>query len=1025
MGLAIQYGFRLGTLEVYPKQGEIVGDDGPILLGREAFCVLVVLAERFPDLVMAAELRGALAETRAVDQAEAEAGLARAIEELSSALGQAIPASDLIECVAGAYRLSVPVAPLDAVADYVAGYDAYYVDDEPIPDEDIVETESAEARVPETTLPAHDSKADPDVAATHSADSHHLKFFVSSPGDVRHERAIVHDVIERLQEEVEGVATLESVLWEEEPLLATDTFQAQLTRPSDCDVMIAILWSRLGTPLSDELTRADGSRYESGTEYEFEDAVRGFHEHGRPQLLVYRKTSAASVSLDDESTILERVEQKKMLDEFLHRWFHNPEDGSLTGAFHPFETPQEFAQLLEGHLRKIIHRLDPETNRCTPLSEPDKEIEDDSGWTSRIIRDLHERRVFRVIFGYPVAAWVVLQVADVLANYFGMETRDFQPLLAGLIGGYPVAIFLAWLLQLTRRGVIIHPDHRDPQGKLEFWHPATAALAAVIVAMSVGVGSYAFMTRSPIEDCDKTIAVLPFENFSPSDDDAYLGKGFAEEMLHKLAQIEGMKVASRTASFNLRAENMEFDEIGTRLGVCHLLEGSIRRQGDMLRITVQLIDTRSNYHIWSRTYDRKMADLFAVYEDIAQAISDKLRISLGQDADRKPEVLVTNAEAYDHYLQARSILSRADDEARLKRAGHFFARAVELDPGLARAWAGQCETELGIFRVSKDVARVASAETYCRRALQIDPSLTEVRVALATVYINVADFEAAHEELRRAAAEDPDNPDVLRTLGDLFAEEGSPTEAEAAFRDAIRIASTDVRALQSLGVLLFSQGRFEESVDAFQKMIEASGGSSAAYNGLGAALSMLGRFDDAGLAYREVLASEPSGRAYSNVGINYFYQGQFEDAEVMLREAIELSPDDYRLVGNLADALRQLPGREQETQDAYSLAARLAEAVVVTSPTDVEALSSLGHFYAQLGELEKAHVAANAALAADQNDIYANYYASLVWLEAGDVDRAIEAIEKALDLGLEVVMLRADPQFERLNADPRYVRLLE
>jgi TolB-like protein/cytochrome c-type biogenesis protein CcmH/NrfG len=731
------------------------------------------------------------------------------------------------------------------------------------------------------------------------------------------------------------------------------------------------------------------------------------------------------VSLDDERTWLERVKQKKMLDEFLHRWFHNAEDGSLTGAFHPFEPPQEFEQLLEGHLRKIIHRLEPGTTDCRPFAHHDLAETSKGGVFSRTIRDLHERRVFRVILGYPVVAWVVLQVADVLANYFGMQTRDFQPLLAGLIGGYPLAIFLSWFLQLTRDGVIIHPAHRDGAGKLHPWRPLAAGVGAIVLATGVGVGAYEFMARGSIGDCEGTIAVLPFQNFSASADDSYLGKGFAEEMLHMLAQIEGMKVASRTASFNLRTENMEFNEIGSRLGVCHVLEGSIRRQGDMLRITVQLIDVNSNFHIWSRTYDREMEDLFAVYEEIAQAITDKLRISLGEDAARTPQILVTNTEAYDHYLQARSILARADDEARLQRADHFFRRAVELDPNFARAWAGRCEAELGIFRLSQDVESVSKAEFYCRKALQSDPTLTEVHVALATVYLTASDFEAAHEELRRAAAEDPDNPDVLRTLGDVFAKEGKPARAEAAFRDAIRVLSTDVRALQSLAVLLFSQGRFEDSADTFQEMVEASGGSSAAYNGLGAALSMLGRFDDAGLAYREVLASEPSGRAYSNVGINYFYQGQFEDAEVMLREAIELSPDDYRLVGNLADALRQLPGREQETQDTYALAAELADAVVVTSPTDVEALSSLGHFYAQLEEFEKAHVAANAALAVDQNDIYANYYASLVWLETGDVDKAIEAIENALNLGLNVVMLRADPQFERLNVDPRYVSLLE
>jgi len=620
---------------------------------------------------------------------------------------------------------------------------------------------------------------------------------------------------------------------------------------------------------------------------------------------------------------------------------------------------------------------------------------------------------------------VVLQVADVLANFMGVEARHFQPLLAILIGGYPLAIFLSWLLQITREGLVIHPAHKNAQGKVIPLRPLVGGLAAGVMAVGIGIWSYAFLQRSPIADCERTIAVLPFENFSPSADDAYLGKGFAEELLHKLAQIDGMRVASRTASFNLPANELELEEIGTRLGVCHLLEGSVRRQGDSLRITAQLIDVRSHYHIWSRTYDRTMADLFAVYEEIAEAISEKLRISLTDEYPHKTEVLVTNTEAYDYYLQARSILSRADDEARLRRAEHFFARAVELDSRFARAWAGRCETELGIFRVSKDVERVTSAETYCRRALQIDPALTEVRVALATAYMSVADFEAAREELRRALNQDPDNPDVLRTMGDVFAEEGNATQAESAFRDAIGLAPNDVRSLQGLGVLLFSQGSFDESVDIFRQMVDASGGSAAAYNGLGAALSMLGRFEEAGEAYREVLASEPNARAYNNVGINYYYQGQFTDAEVMLREAVELSPDDYRLIGNLADAIRQIPGRKEETRDTYRRAAELAETVRAANPADVEALSSLGHFYAQLGDMESAKSFAEAALVADPQNVYAYYYASLVWLEAGDREQALEAISAALELGYDSVMLQADPQFGKLEGDPRFVKLIE
>ncbi|MGD1977665.1 MAG: hypothetical protein PVG57_08890, partial [Gammaproteobacteria bacterium] len=188
-----------------------------------------------------------------------------------------------------------------------------------------------------------------------------MTFFISSPGDVYEERTLAQRVMDRLQSEFAGRAVLEPVFWEHEPLLATDTFQTQISQPSDADVMVAILWSRLGTRLPKQFTREDGSRYESGTEFEFEDAVRGFEKNGRPQLLVYRKTAKASVQLDDENALMERIEQKKKLDNFINRWFHDHEEGTLKAAFHPFESPSEFELVLERHLRKVIERALPET----------------------------------------------------------------------------------------------------------------------------------------------------------------------------------------------------------------------------------------------------------------------------------------------------------------------------------------------------------------------------------------------------------------------------------------------------------------------------------------------------------------------------------------------------------------------------------------------------------------------------------------------------------------------------------------
>ena len=1025
MGFAIQHGFRLGSLEVYPGHGEILGSEGPVELGRDAFRVLVVLAEHSPDEVAARDLLQALDESGEREAAQAKGRLAQVIDELNSSLSVEVPAAELIDESDTGYRLMVSIEPLDAVSDYAAGYDPYYADDDLIPAEEFVDLPVPAAKSAGNRKPAIKAGADAKRSSALPSEAGHLRIFVSSPGDVREERRIVRDVLKRLQDEIEGVATLEPVFWEEEPLLATDTFQTQILRPSDCDIMVAILWSRLGTPLPVDITRPDGTRYESGTEFEFEDAVRGFRESGRPRLLLYRKTVPASVTLDDERSLLRRVEQKKKLDAFIDHWFRNAEDGSLTGAFHDFETTAEFEHLIEGHLRKIIHRLLPETAACGPkgLHEDSHEA---AGLFSRTVADLRERRVFRVIFGYPVFAWVVLQVADVLANFIGMEARDFQPLLAVLIGGYPLAIFLSWLLQITGDGLVIHPSHKNADGRVVPLRPLAGGLAAGAIAVAIGVWSFAFLQRTPIADCDRTIAVLPFENFSPSPEDNYVGRGLAEEVLHLLTNIGDLREASRTAAFSLDTTDLSMRDVGQRLGVCNILEGSIRREGDKLRITAQLIDTETGYHEWSDTYDRQIEDIFNVYDEIASAVVRALKITLTEDvAQRLASRPTESIEAYDHYLQARSMLARADNEGRFQRASHFFSRAVETDPEFARAWAGRCESELGVYRFSREVDRIQQAETYCREALSLDPDLVEVRIALAELYRISGQLDRADEEIQLALEGYPADPDVFRALGWIRADQDDIGAAVRAYRRSIELAPEDVRAYQDLGRLLFSVGQYEASAEIYRDMVDATAGSAAAYNGLGTALVMLADFDEAAAAFREVLSKQPNPRAFSNVAWIYYHQGKFKDAVQMSREAIALSPGDYRLVGNLGDALKQIPGRLQEAQDEYRQAAEMAEALLAVNPADVDALSSLGHFYAQLGQVEKARTFAEAAVEAAPDDVYAHYYAALVWLETGNTSKAIDAIKAATELGYSTVLLKADPQFEALAEDPRFMSLLK
>jgi hypothetical protein len=276
----------------------------------------------------------------------------------------------------------------------------------------------------------------------------HLRIFISSPGDVAEERAIANRLVRRLSDEFAARLWVEPIFWEHEPLLATDSFQNQIPRPCESQVVVCILWSRLGTRLPANITRPDGTRYASGTEYEFEDAVDGRRKNGYPDLLVYRKTADALVSLKDISTLMERVSQKESLDAFVKRWFFDAADGTLKAAFHSFEKSSEFENVLEEHLRKLIARVVeklPEGAADAPAAHPVWK----AGSPFRGL-DVFEFEHAPVFFGRSRAVGDVLNALRRNAA----EGRAFV-LVVGVSGGGKSSLVRAGVLPvLTQPGVI-------------------------------------------------------------------------------------------------------------------------------------------------------------------------------------------------------------------------------------------------------------------------------------------------------------------------------------------------------------------------------------------------------------------------------------------------------------------------------------------------------------------------------------------------------------------------------------------
>jgi len=406
-----------------------------------------------------------------------------------------------------------------------------------------------------------------------------------------------------------------------------------------------------------------------------------------------------------------------------------------------------------------------------------------------LIAEIKRRKVFRVSAAYAVVAWGLAQVADLVLENTAAPSWVMQVILLVLALGFPLAVILAWAFEVTPEGVrrTERLDAGTAPPALGAQDRLLIALLIIVIAVASyqvvqvgrsdgsqtvaqepageGEGASAAEAATLSGPPDASIAVLPFADMSPSGDQGYFSDGIAEEILNVLAAIEGLKVASRTSSFLLRDQGQPIPAIAESLGVAHVLEGSVRKSGERIRITAQLIEAGRDAHLWSETYDRELnADnLFAIQDEIASAIvralDQELQLSLDEDIVVAPST--GNLDAYEIYLQAREMFR---DRSDLPEAFRLFERAVELDPGFARAWEGMAAVGAVIEDwgfVDRPYSEMAA--TAANRALDLDPGLSmpwAVRSQLETLERPI-DFAEAERLIDRALEADPNNATAL------------------------------------------------------------------------------------------------------------------------------------------------------------------------------------------------------------------------------------------------------------------------
>ena len=394
---------------------------------------------------------------------------------------------------------------------------------------------------------------------------------------------------------------------------------------------------------------------------------------------------------------------------------------------------------------------------------------------------LKQKKVVRVALVYILVGWIVIQIGEVSFEALILPDWSLALLIVIVFLGFPIAVVLAWAYHLGSN----EPD--------------------------------AAVDSSSEQDAMASVAVLPFTDLSEHQDQAYFCEGIAEEILNELCKIPNLRVASRVTAFQFADKSVGVDEIGRKLKVRTVLEGSVRKSGQQLRITAQLVETADSYHLWSRQYDRALEDVFRIQEEIAQSIADALSVTLEQS--RRGEQRV-DPKAYDYFLRGLSYFGRHTMQDTVY-ARQMFERALEIDPGFGRGWAGLAYT-YGLEQLYFNASNVNRDEALrtSKKALELAPEWVESHVSAGLAHCIVQGYAEASAEFDKAIELDPESYDALYFYGRSKVHEGDLPRAIELFEQAARVRPEDYQSVLLLPQLYHSIGNEDAEMEAARRGIE-------------------------------------------------------------------------------------------------------------------------------------------------------------------------------------------------------------
>ncbi len=518
--------------------------------------------------------------------------------------------------------------------------------------------------------------------------------------------------------------------------------------------------------------------------------------------------------------------------------------------------------------------------------------------------ELKRRNVLRAAAFYAASAWLLVQVATQVFPFFHIAEWVVRWIVIAAAIGFPFAMTFSWLYEWTPQGIQreseIPPNEsitRQTGKKLDRWIIAILALAVVLLLTNQFVLRKDAQTVVVAAIPEKSIAVLPFDNLSRDPENAYFSEGIQDEILTRLAKVADLKVISRTSTQRFKSAPSDLRDIAKQLGVMHILEGSVQKTGDQVRVNVQLINALTDAHLWADTYDRKLTDIFAVESEIAKSIADTLRAKLNSSAERVLASRPTeNPEAYELYLKGRYFWNRRTG-ANLQKAADNFEQAIKKDPKYALAYSGlaDCHVLLPVYpelgSYPRDEMPKALAAAY--KAVELDDTLAEAHTSLGRALASDLQLSAAISEFKRAIDLNPSYATAHQWFGECLQSQGRVEEALAELKHAQQVDPLSLVNNALVGFALDTVGQSNEAIAQLRRTIEMDPSFPNSHALLGNVLEHKGQLDEAILEYEKANSLNTDPINLAQLARAYFLVGRKVEAQQLSEKVKTLSERQY------------------------------------------------------------------------------------------------------------------------------------